>query len=834
MRQSSRSRRSTNKLKESQRESPDDPQVNSQGVFKEINKAPVVRKVKKRQIKSVIEPAKPAPEVRRTFVEDPLAKRFRVIERHLKEFKYTLDKIRKLDTKGLLQGEGFGFPPTHLGMWNFSDLYDCLAAKKYETQSVSEEEWLQSRAAFSLMKGKNTADLDSITSRYKREDFIMIEWDSLESDVKKILTSVFRCEKESDADDSCWMAAKTIERQYEGIIQSAKQKQTEDLQTLTKEEIKERLGVENREPAMVHWRKKPYERRSYNVLEEYVPVIGLAEEERRNMVDMLDADGPNRWLQNDYFLKHQKATDIDKQPTKKSCPDRDGCSWATKILGTDMLSCETWGIDPYTRRNILLCLESLEPEHLRMDQPQIQWFIEGILLRAINSVDPNLSHDLCHSLNKIKQMIHRGWASEEISRKLKESVDEIKRSSSPNQVESSEQENTLLKPDTNHDAENKLDVNAATVDIENPIPESLDPRMETAQNHITPSNPTPNSLNDHENADEGEKRTPKVADEEELPISKVNPVKKKGKRKRNMLSMDVNPDFYAVSSQRKRKSPDLYEAVAKATVIKEEPVKLESPKKLNSRSASRKLKASKPRKRSASALSNRRGIASEEAALVGQRVSIFWPLDYQWFAGRIIEYDDSCKDDKELGKNLLVHYDDDYEEWVDIRKERYVLEDSSVTIYDRHISKEALLAAVDTLIDAVFNWGEQSFCVHPKGAGIVCNTDITCGDLVGPYLGELYPLWLWEQKEAREDAERKTVSNGVTLPDFWNMRLELPGDTEGGFYMMYVDAKYHGTFASRFSHSCRPNCGAMLAVVDGKYQICVRALRNIEPGEEIT
>ena len=73
----------------------------------------------------------------------------------------------------------------------------------------------------------------------------------------------------------------------------------------------------------------------------------------------------------------------------------------------------------------------------------------------------------------------------------------------------------------------------------------------------------------------------------------------------------------------------------------------------------------------------------------------------------------------------------------------------------------------------------------------------------------------------------------VVLPDFWNMRLELPVGGAKGTFMLYVDAKYNGTFTSRLSHSCRPNCTTMLAVIDGRYCICVRAMRDVEAGEEL-
>ena len=51
---------------------------------------------------------------------------------------------------------------------------------------------------------------------------------------------------------------------------------------------------------------------------------------------------------------------------------------------------------------------------------------------------------------------------------------------------------------------------------------------------------------------------------------------------------------------------------------------------------------------------------------------------------------------------------------------------------------------------------------------------------------------------------------------------------------MHVDAKNGGNFTSRMSHSCRPNCVAITAIIDGKYCVAMRAMRNIEKGEELT
>jgi hypothetical protein len=55
-----------------------------------------------------------------------------------------------------------------------------------------------------------------------------------------------------------------------------------------------------------------------------------------------------------------------------------------------------------------------------------------------------------------------------------------------------------------------------------------------------------------------------------------------------------------------------------------------------------------------------------------------------------------------------------------------------------------------------------------------------------------------------QDAIKKVV--GGELPDFYNITLERPRDDPDGFDVMFVDAAFMGSFASRMSHSCTPNC----------------------------
>ena len=78
------------------------------------------------------------------------------------------------------------------------------------------------------------------------------------------------------------------------------------------------------------------------------------------------------------------------------------------------------------------------------------------------------------------------------------------------------------------------------------------------------------------------------------------------------------------------------------------------------------------------------------------------------------------------------------------------------------------LAGVRAVQRAIVEWeglaprtaGEETktrmFCVHPKGCGVMCKAPggIEAGDFISEFAGELYPSWLWMQKEECEELQR--------------------------------------------------------------------------------
>ena len=66
-----------------------------------------------------------------------------------------------------------------------------------------------------------------------------------------------------------------------------------------------------------------------------------------------------------------------------------------------------------------------------------------------------------------------------------------------------------------------------------------------------------------------------------------------------------------------------------------------------------------------------------------------------------------------------------------------------------------------------------------------------------------------------QDALKKVTKD--ELPDFYNIVLERPRDDPAGYDALFVDAASRGAFASRMSHSCTPNCQAVVMACGGEH-----------------
>ena len=180
--------------------------------------------------------------------------------------------------------------------------------------------------------------------------------------------------------------------------------------------------------------------------------------------------------------------------------------------------------------------------------------------------------------------------------------------------------------------------------------------------------------------------------------------------------------------------------------------------------------------------------------------------------------------------------------------------------------------------------GHNYFRLHPKGVGLLCARGEGLPPLtfVEEYLGEVHAPWRWFEIQ---DAIKKSSKD--ELPDFYNIVLERPRDDPTGYDCLFIDAaskvalphrlaalhaprphlvdknvkhtsrafvdmeirdyiRTHlgpstqplgvaqGAFASRMSHSCTPNCQAVVMASRGRLTIAVYTLRHIHLGEELT
>lgn len=127
--------------------------------------------------------------------------------------------------------------------------------------------------------------------------------------------------------------------------------------------------------------------------------------------------------------------------------------------------------------------------------------------------------------------------------------------------------------------------------------------------------------------------------------------------------------------------------------------------------------------------------------------------------------------------------------------------------------------------------GENYFRVHPKGVGVICNKEegIPAFTFVDEYFGVIHSPWRWYEVQ---DMLRKQHSNSLT--DFYNIILERPIDDPYGYDAIFIDAASRGSITSRMSHSCDPNCNAIVLSHNGKLAIAMYTMKDIRKGEELT
>ncbi|KAK1279291.1 putative histone-lysine N-methyltransferase ATXR3 [Acorus gramineus] len=138
------------------------------------------------------------------------------------------------------------------------------------------------------------------------------------------------------------------------------------------------------------------------------------------------------------------------------------------------------------------------------------------------------------------------------------------------------------------------------------------------------------------------------------------------------------------------------------------------------------------------------------------------------------------------------------------------------------------------ILKAMLSRPDDNYVAYRKGLGVVCNKEegFVEDDFVVEFLGEVYPIWKWYEKQDGIRALQKNSKDPA--PEFYNIQLERPKGDRDGYDLVMVDAMHKANFASRICHSCRPNCEAKVTAVDGQYQIGIYTVRPIAYGEEVT
>jgi hypothetical protein len=154
----------------------------------------------------------------------------------------------------------------------------------------------------------------------------------------------------------------------------------------------------------------------------------------------------------------------------------------------------------------------------------------------------------------------------------------------------------------------------------------------------------------------------------------------------------------------------------------------------------------------------------------------------------------------------------------------YIVNTEAYNKLSKDLAKHLLRVKKNTNVD--------SFTAYSKGVGLfnLKKEGIKQNELISPYFGEIYPPWLWYEKQ---DIIKQNKLD-KDLPDFYNIMLERLKCDKDGYDLVMVDPNSKGNFSSRMSHSCTPNCNTVLMASGGSYTIGMFATKDIEYGEELT
>ncbi|CAI5736581.1 unnamed protein product [Peronospora farinosa] len=113
----------------------------------------------------------------------------------------------------------------------------------------------------------------------------------------------------------------------------------------------------------------------------------------------------------------------------------------------------------------------------------------------------------------------------------------------------------------------------------------------------------------------------------------------------------------------------------------------------------------------------------------------------------------------------------------------------------------------------------QKFHTVEKGWGLRVLEQVKVGQLVIEYVGEVIN---------EEEKERRLLDHAKNSPEDKNMYIMELGKGE------YIDARFKGSVSRFINHSCDPNCHLLKWRVKGVNRIAITALKDIEPGTELS
>ena len=187
--------------------------------------------------------------------------------------------------------------------------------------------------------------------------------------------------------------------------------------------------------------------------------------------------------------------------------------------------------------------------------------------------------------------------------------------------------------------------------------------------------------------------------------------------------------------------------------------------------------------------------------------------------------------------DFIINSEPVYEKEDDIREEDLTLWTEKADPAKFSFMEKELATMLLQAIQNFKNENDPYFRIHSKGLGIFCRRPegIRKNSLLVEYYGEVYPQWLWFEKQDVLKQGQTSRHLSKDLPDFYNITLERHFDDPDGYDILTVDPILFGSFASRLSHSCNPNCETFTKVKQeqGRYSIGMYTQRNIKFGEEL-